>query len=336
MIFARTHDNIYHLGDCMKRFQSLLITLFCAFPVLADPLEVRIMRQTNVAISPVVLSAIDILPTVAKEQGLDIKVKTMILPNSGIANELLLNKQLDISTGSLLGFGHIDAAQDGQIKLLSGLTSYQGALVCHGSVASLQDLIKHKIAMHNLGSTQHLMLRQIAKQQYGDFFALDKNIMVMPDKVSTQMLLSGDIRAVQCHCCKAPEQNQLVAVNRGLNKMAQADGRTMFAVEIVAYARTDWLDQHPGVGKAWIEAIHRAKTAYQKNPLPFVQRWLALDKLELDANKFIADNKDNNQVITTSLIGADQYLNTVRSMGMIRGRDKTLQGIVWRNDLVRP
>jgi ABC-type nitrate/sulfonate/bicarbonate transport system substrate-binding protein len=313
-----------------------LLTAILSVPVLAAPLEVRIMRQTNVAIAPVLLSAIDLLPIVAKEQGLDIQVKTLILPNSGIANEMLLNKQLDISTGSLLGFGHIDAAQDGQIKLVSGLTSYQGALVCHGSVTSLKDLIKHKIAMHNIGSTQHLMLRQIAKEQYGDFFALDKNIMVMPDKVSTQMLLSGDTRAIQCHCCKAPEQNQLIAANRGLSKMVQADGKTMYAVEIVTYARADWLDQNPGVAKAWIEAIHRAKTAYVKDPLPFVQRWLSTDNLELDANKFIADNRANNQVITTSLNGADQYLNTTRSLGMIRGRDKTLDEIVWRKELARP
>lgn len=318
----------------MKIFLPLILALTSSL-AMAAPLEVRVMRQTNVAITPVVMLAIDLMPQIARERGLDITVKTLVLPNSNQANEMMINRQLDIMPVALLPFGHIDAAQDGKVKLLSGLTSYQGALVCHGSVKSLADLKDKRIAMQNLGSTQQLMLRQIARQQYGDYFALDRNIVVMPDKISTQFLLAGDATQIQCHCCKAPEQNQLLAANKGLNKLAQANDRDIYAVRVVTYARTEWLDQNPRVAEVWIESVRRAKSQYEKNPLPHVRKWLATDKLEIDAEQFLRDNKDNNQIITTSLEGVDQYLNTLRAMGVVRGRDKTYAEIVWRPELPR-
>jgi len=317
-----------------KNLTLLFLLIGLSSAIAQDNIDVRIMRSKNTSYQPVQLIVLDILPEIAKKKGINIKIDTQVIPSSQIGNDLMIAKKLDIIVSSLNGFANIETAMPGQIKLLTGFTSYEGWLICHdSSINSAQDFKSDtKIAMKNLRTNQEVLLKQIAKKEFSDYSALDKTIVLLPDDQIMSLMLSKD-KNIQCSIPSAPSQNTMV--REGLKKVYSSGTNDLEPTRIAAWARKDWLDANPKLGEAWIEAVQQAIIIYNKDKKKAIQKWIEIDNFSLDAEDVMKGNLENNQIMTASVEGFDIYINTLRAIGFIKGLDKRLDEIVWNPQIKR-
>lgn len=315
------------------KFASAAMAAILSINAFAAPKEVRIQLQPGVAFNHTTLIAQDLIVDVATKKGESIVVKPIPAANSGVANNMLVSGDIDIVIGGISSFGHLDAARPGEYKLLSGFLTYQGWLVCRSGIKSVKDLKPgDRVAMSSLGTPQQVMLRQIAKNELGDGFALDKNIAVMPNNTATKLLAAKD-PALACHCCMAPDQNNLV--RSGMTAINRAGTNGIDPVTVVVWAKKSWLDANPRVAESWIEALAQAVKVYEKDRYSATKRWVDYAGLKVDVKQLVADNLENRQVISPSLAKIDVVLNNLKEMNIVKGDRRSYDEIVWRPGIKR-
>ncbi len=149
-------------------------------------------------------------------------------------------------------------------KYATGICANQAALITDKEgVTSLKDFTKQdRIAILSPGCTQHILLCMLAKQQLGDYMALDNQLVSMTHPDAMNALIAET--EVSAHFATPPYiQEELAA---GMHIIA--DGKEILGSPftfISGVAMEEFYEEYPELYTAFIETLHEAIAYINEN-----------------------------------------------------------------------
>jgi ABC-type nitrate/sulfonate/bicarbonate transport system substrate-binding protein len=283
--------------------------------IFAQPVTIKIAIQpTFGAHQHIGYEAIRLLPDMAKKQGLSqVKIETVKIASSIDGNIFLLNQQIDINVGSITSFFVLESKNPGQSVLLSGIGHYKHFLLCRDEVRDLEAATKVKIAVSSRNTSEAHTLKWLATNNNLSADAFEKSLIVLPRPQIYQLFASGS-PDIKCAITGAPLQNQLMK-DIGLKKIAESDVTRGFPGSYNAYwARREWTQSNPKLARAFLDAVKQAIKNYQADPIPVIQRFVDIDKVNLTPESIVQASRENSSQWHWDLRGSKSVLDLLRSV----------------------
>ena len=321
----------------MKKVFAFLIALTVSMSALAAT-EVRILRQPKIqSTQPVLKIALEMYPSVAKEFGInDLVVTTMSSAVGAHGNDAMLAKKLDIVVSGTNTYGALENAIGAdKTKVLTWWSQYDYWLLCNDpTIKTVKDFKPDtKVAFKSLNAGEHIFLRQIAKKELGDHYALDKHVVVLPRETIQQLFEAGN-KNVTCAIPGNPVQNNLVRNNKA-SIVYKSDDVNYSSIGLLSYSTTEWISANETLALAWVETVKRSVKLYNEDTENYLARWAEWDQVGTSAKLLAEGDKENRQVYTIKPGALVMYLKTMKDLGLSKTPLRPLEDYIWKPELLK-
>ena len=271
-----------------------------ASPSAAQTMTVRLAKQPGVAYLPLmVMEKEGLFEKQAEKAGFDITTEWLRFTGGSAMNEALISGSLDIATGGIPPLLTIWSRTENNLKVkgIAGLSGHpQLLLTTNPNIKTLADFsASDKIAVPAVKvSNQAVMMQMAAAKELGE----DKAMSIDPFTVSmghpdalAAMLGGSDVNS---HFSQSPFQDMALEdpkVRAVMNSWDIVGGPYPIAV---AWATSQFSDDHPGLIGAFIAALQEAQAMIQADLDYAAATWIEADVKTFtpDQAKAILSNPD--------------------------------------------
>ncbi len=289
--------------------------------------EVTIAEQYGLAYAPL---------QIMRSQGFfeklepEIEVKWVKLGNTAAIREAVLADEVDLGFMGLPPF-LIGADKGMDWKLVSGLSICPVGLVAGEAIPDFSSLTpRHRIALPQPGSIQHILLSMASERKYGDAARFDKALVTMKHPDGMTALISG---AVDAHFTSPPyifmENDTEAADGSGFKTILS--GFDAFGGEfsfIGAMADGTFIEENPGLLKSFLKALEQSVDFINANPAKSAEILAGIYNLP-EKQIFQYINREDMKY-TTELYGLENFILFMHENGYLS--EKINPGDVLYND----
>lgn len=310
----------------MKRILAILLCGILVFGTAGCGKEktrtVYITQQYGTAYAPIALMQQDGILEKYLPGGVLVEWKQM--ENTAAIREAMLAGKTDIACMAIPPFiiGR-DAGMDW--KICGGVSSIpMGLVTSDESLESIADITpRHRIALPQPGSIQHILLAMAAQRQLGNAEIFDNQLVTLshPDGMST-LISGGD---VTLHFTTAPYlQQELDAGMKLLLTGAEAMGASFTG--IVAVTTEDFRKENKDVYDAFLEALDEATELLTNDPAGCAEK--LADFYNMTPEALLAEFTAEGAAYSTDVNGVDEFCDFMLAHGYI-SRDHSRQSLVF-------
>lgn len=318
----------------MKKLFFLMV--MCISTITQAATEIRVLKQPGQSSNqPLLYATVKHFERMTKEKNLDVKIVYQPMGASSDAVRSMLAGNTDIIMSAIDTFTLANDRDPGRLLLMSGSMSQAMDLICSNPSIKTPNDIKphHRIAMKNLGSSEHYLVRQIAKKYKGKYDAFDGNLVAIP-RPQIAALMSAKKNTIDCAIPGTPLQASLVSQGHA-HTVFSSDNRTVFGNVHATYSRREWLEKNPQLAELWIRAVDLASKDITRDPKPAIEEFRTRDGIK-DSTDDIADIfKKVNQRHGIQFVGVMEKIKIMHDIGSIKNLPSNVNTLVWRPELLK-
>jgi ABC-type nitrate/sulfonate/bicarbonate transport system substrate-binding protein len=322
----------------------IIISALCLFvnsAIAETKTKIRVNTFPGIDSMIVWNDALKRLPGVAKRYGInDLTVEETPTASSTLANDLLINGQLDVVAGAPTTMLILEGKMPGQIKFLSGLQYYDTSLLCQPGIKTIKEASKYNIVMQAYFSGQHMFAKVLAKKHFGDANALEKNILILPVSsiVSTfEAKLTPAKSTVQCAIVPTPYVNQLMDL--GMEIIETSNLKEGTGGYNAIWTQKKWADANPKLAEALIVSLRESQQAYTtaEGQRAAVEYTVKKEKREATVDLILKRSKQNNEIVWREPhVMLEKWVDIIYEFQFIKGeKPKDLKALVWKPELLK-
>jgi ABC-type nitrate/sulfonate/bicarbonate transport system substrate-binding protein len=263
-----------------------------------------------------------------------ITVNTVPTKSSIKGNSLLMNKQIDVNVGSITSFIVLNDKMPEQSLLLSAIGHYKYFLQCTPDIKTMDDVKTTKIVTSGRNTLEHHTIRWLAKEHFGDPYALDENFITMKRPQIWQILQAGS-SDVKCVMTGAPLQNK-IQDELGFVTVATSDVEKGIAGSYNAYwTRKDWVDQNPSLAYAFITTAVEVIRDYNKDPITILEKFIQKDKMDTTAEYLQKGHIKNQAIFHSDLRGSEYFNNFLYEIEYLKDNKGDISKMIYRAEALK-
>lgn len=299
----------------MKFLRPLVGVVFASAILLSQAQTLTMTANPRASQSPLVLGVQKYLPEFAKKQGLtDVNLQIEYHRSSADALNFVIKGDKILTVASIPAVINFNKKSPGVVKFLAMANVGDYYLICKPYVKDIADIKKNNYIVSIVGkyTSPHLILKKLAKDNFGDADALEGNIATMT-LGQTQQLMAQSGKGIDCAMPGIPVQNLMLDAS---NKLMYNQGSDTWAGIQNAYViNTEWAKQNPKHVKALLDTIKFVSQEFTKNPEPFIKLFVENDQLDITTKDLAKHYKTSNMraftKFTKEIVDMAKYAESV-------------------------
>lgn len=317
-----------------KWFISVLLIVVIILSMMTgcgkkEKVTLNIAQQFGIAYAPLnIMEQLGMLEE--KLPGVEIVWKQFGGPTA--IREAMLSGEVDFG---FMGIAPVMIGYDNGMRwrYATGISANQVALVTDKEgVNSLKDFTKQdKIAILSPGCTQHMLLCMLAKQQLGDYMALDNQLVSMTHPDAMNALIANT--EVSAHFATPPYLQE--ELNNGMHIIA--DGEDIAGAQftfISGVAMEQFYEDYPELYTAFIETLNEAIDYINENPDEAIRILAPLYGLSEEELK--EQMSYGGTIYSSDLCGVEPIKQAMYEMGFLKEnydyKDLCFDNVVWKEE----
>jgi ABC-type nitrate/sulfonate/bicarbonate transport system substrate-binding protein len=318
-----------------KKYILTIFTLiiFCFISTIVHAVvEVKIQRQVGqINNMPLLYQAIEIFENKSAKK--NIKIKVVLQPLSSISDGVhsMLAGNTDIILGAVVPMILSNDKIPNKLVLLTSTAKIRYFMICaNKNIKTEKDLLAaNTITIKNLGSSDHLYIRTIAKRITGSYTGLDSKIIIMPYSQSHNVIQSGR-KDIDCAINLTPSHRQLIK-NGHVHILNQSNADAHY-YHHVTFTSKAWAEKNKELVDLWVESVHESIIQMNTDPRPALKKWQLIDGNNDDIEELVESLKSIQINFSSDLEGVRKELNFLQDMDLVKNKSFVIDQLLWKKE----
>ena len=280
---------------------------------------IRIAEQFGIGYLPLqMMRDRELIEKHGAEAGIDITVEWARFSGGQAMNEALLSNSVDVGSGGVGPLLLIWDRTNGDVKGIAAINDMPLFLNSNDpELRSLADFTAdHRIALPAAGvSIQARVLQMAAKEQLGEWNALEVNQVSLPHPDATAQMIS-QVAGISAHLSSPPFQYQQLQHDHIHNVLSSYDvlGRHTFNS---VWSRTSFRENNPVTYGAFLAALNEAMELIAADPADAAATYIRVTGSGLDEAFILSMIEDPDISYTTTPNNTMQFATFMHEIGVL-------------------